>query len=129
MSLLTFFAPMTKGNGKKKNAQCNKIINAQRNIQCNKVNKCSNKAQHNNKCKPPVSRTVVDWKMFTFRLGSHVSLLFFFLFELFEIRIVVRGPNHFHLEFSLRKPNCSNFETFENRGLTLDCNFLTARLC
>ena len=31
----------------------------------------------------------------------------------------VRGPSHFHLEFSVRKPNRSNSETFENRGLTV----------
>ena len=30
----------------------------------------------------------------------------------------MRGPSHFHLKFSVRKPNCSNSETFENRGLT-----------
>ena len=40
-------------------------------------------------------------------------------FELFENRIFVRGPSHFHLKFSVRKPNCSNSETFENRGLTV----------
>ena len=56
------------------------VINATNNNECNKRN---NKAQRNNEC--TVSRTVVDWKMFTFRLGSLVSLLFFFfLFELFE---------------------------------------------
>ena len=31
--------------------------------------------------KSMVSLTVIDWKMYTFRLGSHVSLLSFFLFE------------------------------------------------
>ena len=40
-------------------------------------------------------------------------------FELFENRIFVRGPSHFHLKFSVRKPNCSNSETFENQGLTV----------
>ena len=39
--------------------------------------------------------------------------------ELFENRIFVRGPIDFRLEFSVRKPNCSNCETFENRGLTV----------
>ena len=39
--------------------------------------------------------------------------------ELFENRIFVRGPSDFRLEFSVRKPNCSNCETFENRGLTV----------
>ena len=39
--------------------------------------------------------------------------------ELFENRIFVRGPSDFHLKFSVRKPNCSNSETFENRGLTV----------
>ena len=31
----------------------------------------------------------------------------------------MRGPSHFHLKFSVRKPNCSNSETFENRGLSV----------
>ena len=57
--------------------------------------------------------------MFVFRLGSHVSLLLFFLFELFENRNFFRKRSHFHVEISVRKPNCSNFETFENRGLTV----------
>ena len=39
--------------------------------------------------------------------------------ELVKNRIFVRGPNDFHLEFFVRKPNCSNSETFENRGLTV----------
>ena len=39
--------------------------------------------------------------------------------ELFENRIFVRGPSDLHLEFSVRKPNCSNCDTFENRGLTV----------
>ena len=39
--------------------------------------------------------------------------------ELFENRIFVRGRNDFHLKFFVRKPNCSNCETFENRGLTV----------
>ena len=42
--------------------------------------------------------------------------------ELFENRIFVRGPSDFHLEFFIRKPNCSNCETFENRGLTVGFN-------
>ena len=42
-----------------------------------------------------------------------------FSLELFKNRIFVRGPNGFHLEFFVRKPNCSNSETFENRGLTV----------
>ena len=40
-------------------------------------------------------------------------------FELFENRIFARGPSHFHLKFSVRKPNCSNSEMFENRGSTV----------
>ena len=39
--------------------------------------------------------------------------------ELFENRIFVRGQSDFHLEFSVRKPNCSNCETLQNRGLTV----------
>ena len=39
--------------------------------------------------------------------------------ELFKNRIFVRGPSDFHLEFSVRKPKCSNGETFQNRGLTV----------
>ena len=39
--------------------------------------------------------------------------------ELFENRIFVRRPSDFHLEFSVRKPNCSNCETFKNRGMTV----------
>ena len=39
--------------------------------------------------------------------------------ELFENRIFVREPNGYYLEFFVRKPNCSNSETFENRGLTV----------
>ena len=42
----------------------------------NDYNKCNNKSQHNNEC--TVSRAVVYWNIFTFCLGSHVSLLFFF---------------------------------------------------
>ena len=44
-------------------------------------------------------------------------------FELFENRIFVRGPSHFHFKFSVQKPNCSNSETFENRGLTVFRHF------
>ena len=43
--------------------------------------------------------------------------------KLFENRIFVRGPSDFHLEFSVRKPNCSNCKTFENRGLTVLVTF------
>ena len=38
--------------------------------------------------------------------------------ELLENQIFALVPSHFHLEFSVRKPNCLNYETFENRGLT-----------
>ena len=51
-------------------------------INNNDFNKRNNKAQRYNEC--TVSRTVIGWKMFTFGFGSYVSLLFFFLFELFE---------------------------------------------
>ena len=80
------------------------VINGTNNNECNK---------RNDEC--TVSRAEVDWKMFTFRLGSHVSLSFF----LFFFVRVVREPSHFHLKFSVRKPNYSNFQTFENRGLTV----------
>ena len=52
------------------------------NFNNNECSKRNNKVQCNNEC--IVSRMVVDWKMFTFCLGSQVSQLFFFLFELFE---------------------------------------------
>ena len=55
---------------------------------------------------------------------SRVAVVLF-LFELFENRIFVGGPGHFHLKFSVCKPNCSNSETFENRGLTVQ-SFLNA---
>ena len=42
--------------------------------------------------------------------------------ELFENRIFVREPNGYYLEFFVRKPNCSNSETFENQGLTILSN-------
>ena len=71
------------------------VINGTNN---NKCNKCNNKAQRNNEC--TVSRTVLDWKMFTFRLGSHVFFVFF-LFEFFENRVFVRGQSNFHLAFSV----------------------------
>ena len=50
-------------------------------INKNNFNKRNNKAQRYNGC--TVSRMVIAWKMFTFGFGSYVSLLFFFLFELF----------------------------------------------
>ena len=31
----------------------------------------------------------------------------------------MQGPSHFHLKFSVQKPNCSNSETFEYRDLTV----------
>ena len=43
-----------------------------------------------------------------FLLFSVSSVLVNLSFELFENRIFVRGPSHFHLKFSVRKPNCSN---------------------
>ena len=46
---------------------------------------------------------------------SRVAAVLFFVRE----PIFVRGPSRFHLEFSVRKPNCSNSGTFENRGLTV----------
>ena len=72
-------------------------------INNNERDKRNNKAQRNNEC--TVSRTVVDWKMFTFRLGSHVSLLFSFLVR------VAREPSYFHLEF------CLKTELFELRDV------------
>ena len=38
---------------------------------------------------------------------------------LFGNRNFVREPNRFYLQIFVQKPNCSNSETFENRGLTV----------
>ena len=48
---------------------------------------------------------------------SRVAVIFF-------VRVVRESkyflkPSHFHLEMSVRKPNCSNSETFANRGLSV----------
>ena len=65
----------------------------------------------------PITNLLVTLKAF---LLFSISLVQVNLsLKLFENRIFVRGPSHFHLKFSVRKPNCSNSETFENRGLTV----------
>ena len=73
--------------------------------------------------KPNCSNSeAVEHQVLTIRvfLLSSVSLVQVNLFlKLFENRIFVGGPNEFYLEFFVRKPNCSNSETFENRGLTV----------
>ena len=72
---------------------------------------------------------LVGWstgKWLRFLLAVTCRCCSFFLLELFENRIFVRGPSHFHLAFSVRKPNCSNSETFENRGL--NCNIKRAKM-
>ena len=48
-------------------------INGTNSNECNKRN---NKAQYNKEC--TVSCMVVDWKIFRFCLGNHMSVLFFF---------------------------------------------------